>query len=311
MTITLQELRTFAQRQASPDPVSTDSDVKITTWITQALRRLYAEHEWSEFITEGRITMVPEETGSKLNLTQGSGNLTLTDGETFESKYVSERWALHIDGESRMAFELTSQASTTAVLRDGEIWVQATSTGNTYAFTRHIYPLPGDATKVYLVEELQSAYKLRPMNPREFDRARAQTPTQRGSSPTIYTVRNGNIEFWPAPGEGYEVVSFTYLKTPDVDWNQATSGSTTVEWPMRMLNLLEAAIVLQASIMLDDAATVPYVIAIKEYERLLKLHRAQESGISNLGGPMTLGNGGRAVGYQGYAGFPETLSEVG
>jgi len=312
MAITLDDLRTYASETASADPSSSSSDREIQTWINDALEEVYLAHDWHWARAVTRVTMVPEETGSYLAVTQGSPQVTLdpAQAERFAEKYLSEGWVLFVDGEGRMGFELGRiDDPLTATLQDGHVWIRATAAAATYTWTRVRYPLPGGALKVYRVEDLEAYGELRYVDPATYDFERSHAPTQRGNRPYLYTVRGGNLELWPGPGSNYLAISVTYKK-PAPSYTVEDPGDLVIDWPDDKLGLIRKAILVQASLTHGKHAVVPFERAIYALRVSLERHKAEDSGISELAGPMNLSAtrpGGR-VDFSRLSGITDSMS---
>lgn len=293
MPITLEALRTFAAETASTDPSSMSSDREIHSWINSALEEVWLALDWHWARSLTRLTMVPSESGSYLGATLGSRDLTLdtAQAEVFDEKYLAEGWLLLVDAEGRMGFELDRiDDAHTARLQDGHLWIQATATGLGYTWTRTTYPLPGGAIKIHRVEDLQAYGDIQYRHPASFDYERSHAPTQRGNRPYMYTVRAGNIELWPGPSTAYLPLSVTY-KRPAPQFDESEPGDLEVDWPTDKLGLIQKAIICQASLTQGKNAPVPYDRAIYAYNTLLDRHRASDTDVAELAGPMSLGGG--------------------
>lgn len=312
---TLAEMRQFAAEVAAPDPNSQAGDREIQHWINAALARIWRAHSWRHAIEVARITLDKEESGSFLTMTNDSSGIALAGGETLDPKYVSERWALIVDGEGRMTFELASiddsPANTLGTLASGHKWTLATAAGLSYVWSRYIYPLPKNAKEIMLVEFMQTRLTVRPLAPHEFDVQRQTTPTQRGQDPIFYTTRQGNIEFWPGPGLDLKAMQITFRRQPP-RYAVADPGTTVIDWPTEWQDLLEAGIVLQASITQGRNAPTPYPLAKNEWDDLVRDYKAEDSGLDNLSGPMSLsmrpGIGNRN--YERLTDYPANLPEL-
>lgn len=271
MTITVGQLRTFCQEEASKDASGSTADAAFMHWINGALGRLYREITLDTTRREMRITVPPAEEVTDGVATQNS--LTLTSATGFTSKWASERWGLHIEDESQLEFELASIAAgspgTTATLRAGDEWIQATGTAKTFTFVKNKFLL----TAVQTIEKVQllDGRCVEVVQPREFDRQKQGSPCLRGEYPTICTFRNSYLEVWPSPGETYYKLIVTYRLAYTV-LADAALDADTVEWDDDQLDVLKKAIMLEASMSQGTNAPVPYSIAKEEYEgALLKL----------------------------------------
>lgn len=311
MAITLGDLRTFAAEIASADLSTAAGDREIQHWINNAIQRVWSEADWSWAMSEGRIYHVLAETGSAMTLTAASRTITLS-GEVFEAKYLNERWHLHVNGEGSMTFEISSiESPTSATLKSGHEWAADTSSGTSYTWSRHIYPLPENAKKVLRVQSVQNRFDLTGLLPQEFDQARQATPTQRGNTPLFYTVRRGNIEFWPGPDtETHRTFILSYRRGPTTYLSDAPDGDE-VDWPSEWSDLLHKAITLEAAITQGKNAVVSYSLALKEYEDRVKLYKKEDGGVQDLAGPMTLTPAVRHRDYMRYTNYPTSIPEQG
>ena len=311
MAITLGDLRTFAAEIASADISSAAGDREIQHWINNAIQRVWSESDWSWANSEARIALEFSESGSAMDLTSQSRVITLT-GEVFKAKYLSDRWQLHVTGEGNMTLELESiQSPTSATLKPGHEWAAATSTTTAYVWSRHIYPLPLNAKQVKRCQDMQNRFDLTGLSPSAFDQARQQTPTQRGNVPLFYTVRQGNIEFWPGPNSTtYRTMYLSIRRGPTIHLTDAPAGDT-VDWPEEWNDLLHKAIILEASITQGKNAVVDYPIALREYEERLKIYKAEDGNIQDLGGPMHLTSPMFYRDYTRYTDYPSSLPSQG
>lgn len=312
MALTLGTLRTFAAEIASADISTVLADREIQHWVNGAIQRVWSEAEWSWANSETRLALEFAESGSEMTLTSQSKTVTLTSGEVFLQKYVDDRWHLHVDGEGNMTFEIESiQNPTTATLKVGHEWQQATSTSTTYVWSRHIYPLPLNAKHVSRVHDMQNRFDLRPLLPGQFDLTRQQTPTQRGNVPLYFTVRRGNIEFWPGPNaDTYRTMQLTVRRGPTT-YQKDAADDTEVDWPGEWDDLLFKALMLEASITQGDNAPVPYPVALREYEERLKVYQSEDSNIQDIGGPMFLSSPATFRDYTHFTDYPATIPEQG
>lgn len=270
MSITLGQLRTFCQEEASKDASDSTAERSFMNWINNALSRLYAETELDTTRREKRITVPPAEEVSDGVITQNS--LALASATGFTAKWLSERWALHIDGEGQLEFELAAIAAgspgVTATMRAGDEWIQASGTGKTFTFVKNKHLL----TAVHTVERVQThdGREIPVVVPADFDQIKQQSPCNRGGTPIVCTFRNSYLEVWPSPGEDYEKLLITYRLawTPHSSAAVADGGdadATAVEWDDDQLDVLKKAIMLEGSISQGTNAPVPYTIALTEY----------------------------------------------
>lgn len=287
MAITLGQLRTFCEEQASPDSSGGTADREFMKWINGALTRLYRASPWDRLVREEKRIIVPQEAVTAvLGLTQGSLNISRSSG-TFLQKYVDDRWELAIDGYTRGTFELASigTPATTAVMRAGDEWPGDTTlvgTGN-FLFTRLPLPLAKNVTRVQLVE---TGLGITILTPRQFDRQKDVSPGSRGSDPRFCTFRRGRLEFWPHPGDNYRKLSITY-HLAYTQMADSDDDDTEVEWDETQIELLQKAILLEASVLQGDAAVVPYPVALREYQEALRGDK-EFSQRHDLTGPMGL-----------------------
>lgn len=288
MALTLADLRTFASETAGADANSTSADREVNYWINSAFARLWAIHNWGHAQAVARLIMLPSESGAAMTVTQGSRTVTLT-GETFDDKYVDEKWSLTVEGESQLTFVLKRiDTPTSAVLRDDDLWIRAANASATYTFARYIYPLPEGAWRVDRVENLDSFTEIQRLSPRDFDRERAIGQTSRSGHPIFFTIRDESIELWPAAGSSYVPIELSYTKQCPT-YKVADPGEREVDWPESKQDVLLRAIMLEASITQGDASPVDYKLAKLEFEQALKAHRGTDSNRANLSGPMSLG----------------------
>ena len=288
MSLTLSHYRTYAKEQAGADISSDRGDRSVTSWINAALQRVWAERAWVHSRATGRFTMVPEETGSYLSLTQGSRDVTLNaaQAEVFSEKYLDQAWVLFPSTEGRLFFELDRiDNPTTARMKTGQEWPRATVADTTYTWVRTRYELPEDFWRLYRAEDLDSFGSLQYLEPSAFDHDRASAPTQRGNRPWVYTVRQGKIEVWPGSGADYVAVEWTYRRQPP-RYEVATPGDQEIDWPDAYSALLEAAILREASKHLGKNAPVPYALAVNEYKSHLMRIEAEDAQVSPKGGRM-------------------------
>lgn len=271
MTITVGQLRTFCQEEASKDASGSTAEAAFMHWINGALGRLYREIAQDTTRRETRITVPPAESVTDGVVTQNS--LAISSATGFTAAWLSARWGLHIEDEDQLEFELAAIAAgspgVTATLRSGDEWIQASGTGKTFTFTKNKFLL----TAVQTIEKVQllDGRCVEIVQPREFDRQKQGSPCLRGEYPTICTLRNSYLEIWPSPGTSYYklIVTYRLAYTPLAD---AALDADTVEWDDDQLDVLKKAIVLEASMSQGNNAPVPYGIAKAEYEgALLKL----------------------------------------
>lgn len=306
--ITLEDLRIYAAEVSSADVASVSGDREIQHWINKAIQRLWRDHEWNWQHSSDRIFLDMEESGTALNVTQDSRLVVLTGSDTFAAKYLAEQWNLHVAAEGSMTFELSNIAGPqTATLKEGHNWASTTQTGLSYAWSRHIYPLPSGAKQVIRIELMQNRLDLRHLSPGAFDQQRQTTPTQRGNDPIFYTFRKHRIEIWPAPGTQRKTLLITYRRGPTI-YDVSEPNATVVDWEGDWVDLLQAAITLEASITQGNNAPVPYPVAMREYEDCLATYRDVD-GIQDLAGPCGLVTGGGASDYSRLTDYPSSIPE--
>jgi hypothetical protein len=294
MAITLADLRTYCAEIAGPDMSGSTADREHMIWINNAIRRVFSALAWDRIEHQQKLYVEPEESGSAMNVTQGSRSLVLTAG-TFLAKYVTERWELVIDGEGSQTFELASidndPTNTQATMRVGDEWILATATGKTYYFLKTIYELPDNAKRVQRVQVLGSGQELIQLQPHEFDLQKAHNPAQRGAYPRFYCFRKNNLEIWPHPGSTRLKLGITYVKGPPAPYTTATAGTQEIDWDEEWRDLLEAAIRIEAAVTQGENAPIPYAIAVTEWEQRLKTYQ----GLDNMRGEAFTG----PIGLQG------------
>lgn len=292
MAITLGELLTFCQEVASPDASGDTAVREFLVWINAALQRLYNENGWDRTLREEKLTIPPRETGSDLNLTQGS--LTITRDTAFDAKYLSDRWGLFVGGEDRVEFELgaigaESVAPFSATLRTGDEWIAASATDQTYYFCKNKIAFP-QAREVFRVQVLDTALEVSVLKPADFDRIKAVRPTTMTSYPTICTFRRGRLELWPHPGPNYSKLSITYRSAlvTRMTWADSTDDADEVPWDEEAINVLHKAILLEAAITQGrDGAPIPYEVALVEYNAALQAEK-NLADRDNMNGPINL-----------------------
>jgi len=290
MGILLGDLRTFARETASHDVSGDTANREVQHWINMALARIWSAHSWSHANANGRITLDVEETGDALTLVEGSRALVLV-AETFEQKYLDDRWHLLIDDESNLTFELAEiKSPTSALARAQHRWVRDSDTGVGYSWARHIYPLPDDAKEITNVELAQSGARVHHLSPAKFDRVRQKAPTQQGR-PVYYTVRGGNFELWPAPDDTWRTLQITYRRKPPryTATDDDTGGDdddTEVDWPEEWADLLYKGVIAEAALTQGKNAPVTYNLAMTDFMGRLVEYKAEDSGVVNLTGPM-------------------------
>jgi hypothetical protein len=290
MAITLGALRTFCQEIASPDSSGSTAEREFMHWINAAIQRVFSACAWDRILHQQKITVLPVETKTTLGVTQGSLAVTLSGADSFRpgasTKYLDDRWELHIDGETDESFELGSITSdTAATLRTGDEWTGSTASNKTCHFAKTIYALPNNAKQVTRVQILETAADVVVLPPHEFDHQRSQNPTSRWAYPRFATLRKGKIEIWPHPGDDYCKLGITYRKGPTV-LADADADATEVDWDEEWRDLLLRAITLEASITQGENAPVPYAIALAEFERRLANYKALDANKDVQTGPL-------------------------
>ena len=292
MPITLEDLRSYAAETASADLSSARSDREIVGWVNRALSRLWSEHRWRWAQDRAQLTLLPEETGSGLTVTQGSRTISLSvaSGETFAAKHVDDKWSLIVSGEENFTLRLSELVDArTAKLASDQLWIRASASDQSYTLARYHYTLPERVRELQLVRDTTDYSEVMGLTPSEFDRIRSHTPTERGGDTHYYTIRRSSneIEVWPGPGASYQVLEITYRTTPP-RYLSSDPNDTVVDWPVDKRDLLEAAILVEACITQGEGRVVETNTAEARYRNLLGLHRAEDSGISTQPGPMTL-----------------------
>lgn len=270
MAITVGDLRTFCEEQASPNSAGATADREAMKWINSALTRLYKAAPWDRLVREEKRLIYPKESVTAvLGLTQASLTITRSSG-LFLQKYIDGRWELKVDGYERGTFELSALGApaSSATLRTGDEWPEATTlvaTGH-FLYTRIPIPLAKNVTRVRVVE---TGAPVTLLTPTQFDLQKDYRPQATSNDPLFCCFRRGNLEFWPHPGDNYRKLSITYhisfTQIPDDELD-----ATEVEWDEAQLDLLHKALLVEAAITQGEAAVVPYVVALREYEAALK-----------------------------------------
>jgi len=320
--ITLSDVRSYAAETASADVATGAGDRSINNWINQALQRIWKGHTWSHALRAGRLYLDPEEASNSVTggmaIATGSRLITVNPPDVIKQKYLDDRWHLYVDAEGRMTFELEEILTpTTARLLPGHNWPNVTlaitpgplGAGAPYTWARHIFALPDDAVEVMRVEEMQTRLPLRHVLPHEFDHQRQSTPVLRGSQPIFYTMRRGNLEVWPSSGSTGRHLLLSYRRGPPA-YKVTDPGDTAVDWVPEWSDLLLKGIVLEAAVTQGENAPVPYQIAFNEFRLCMKAYKAEDSGIQNITGPMSLA-GPVARDYMRVTDYPAIIPEVG
>jgi len=236
--------------------------------------------------------MTPEVSVGSVGLTQGSAAITLAGAFTFVAAYVTDRWALHINGEGNKIFRLKSiddsPTNQAATLEDFQQWTQS-SGSQSGVFTKDIYALPNDADKILRVQCRETYTTLAGMRPQEFDHQRTILSTERGSEPRFYCLRQNHLEVWPAPGDStYWTLDLTYRRGIPTVFATTGLDADTVDWPDAKRDLLEAAILLEASFYQTDPP-ISLEKAASKYAMTLEYHLNQDNSKQDMSGPMSLG----------------------
>lgn len=313
--ITLQELRAYAAETASADVATKAGDRSINNWINQGLQRIWKSHSWNHALRAGRIFLDTEEpsdpTTGGVTINKGERTITVAAPDVIKQKYLDDRWHLYVDGEGRMTFELEEILSpTTARLLPGHNWPNDSIVDVAYTWARHIFELPDDAKEVMRVEEMQNRLPLRHVLPHDFDPQRQSTPVQRGNQPIFYTLRQGNLEVWPSSGPDAKNLLLSYRRGPPRH-KVTDPGDTEVDWVPEWSDLLLKAIVVEAAITQGENAPVEYAVALNEFRDCVKAYKAEDSGIQNMTGPMTLMTGKSSRDYMRVTNYPAIIPEVG
>lgn len=280
MAILLSSARQYAVEVAY-DMADEKADRLANRWIRQALQRLWRLAEWRHYLAETRITMDPEETGSDLNVTQGSA--AITRDTDWPAKYVSEAWDLKVNADSQKVYSLSAigTPATGATLGTGQVWTGATATDLAYVASRYRYAMPGNfIRRALLVVELETWRPLSYLDPREFDYRRIVEPARRGERPLFFTLRGTasglSIDLFPAAGDDYRSLHLTYVRKPTLP-ELADDGSDSVDWPEEYEDLFHRAIEVEAARVQGEAAQVPYKIALPEFLEAVKSARGLDA----------------------------------
>lgn len=275
---TLGQLRLHA-RDLSWDSGDEKAERLFTTWLNKALSKLRAAHDWSHLKATEKLTLNPEATGSALTVVQNSRLLTLTGSETFLQRYVDEKWDLVIGADAQQAFQISEVLSPqTARLAEGQEWIEASAADLTYTWSRPRYELPGglaNARKINRVVETSTRWEVTPLGQAEFELMRSDQPDFR-SCPQAYTLRDGLIEFWPAPNSQRQIVEITYERH-FARYSQDDPDDTVVDWPDHQIDLVQDALAVQISKWQGEDAMIPYPIAVADYQETLKLYMGEET----------------------------------
>lgn len=284
MAITLGQIKQYAVEEASQHITGASATRKVIRWIQQALLRLASEREWKHFQTVTRVNLDPEEAGVGLAATEGSASISRTP-TAWAAKYLSEGWDLIADADTTIAYQLSAigTPTTNATLGTGQVWLAdnllAADGGHT--MTRWRYPLPGSAVRqVYSVEVLPQRWPIGYVTPMELDHRRATYPSTRHSSPEVFTIRGTYLEIWPALGTERRALSVSYLRVPTIVADDEDDLTTEIDWPDHHLEVLRAAVILEASHQLGEAAKVPLSSAMLKYKEALGRTETQDSQIA-------------------------------
>lgn len=276
MSFTLGSLRTFCREEASKDASGSTSERAFMHWINGALSRLYREQLFDLTSREVKVTVPPANTTIADGVvTQNS--LAISSATGFTAAWLSERWGLHIEGETRFEFELGAIGSpaTTATLRAGDEWIADSGTAKDFVFVKNKFLL-STAAEILDVQVLDG-HCVAIVSPKRFDELKNGYPTHRAEFPRIATLRNNYLEIWPSPSSNYQklIVTYRLAYTPLSSAAAADGGdadATTISWPDEHLDVLKKAIMLEAALSQGPNAPVPFPLAKLEYEgALLKL----------------------------------------
>jgi hypothetical protein len=269
--------------------ISDDSaDRLILYWTRQALERLWAAYDWSYYAAQATITEDPEETGTDLDVTEGSG--AFVRGSTWTAKYAaaSQAWDLLVDGTDQV-FRIDTIVTVTATLVSGQVWRDDTDTGLDYTLRRVRYSVPDDFSKKLLrVQEVDSRIVLPYLHPARFDQWKADA-SQRSGLPEAYTLRGGQyIEFYPAPGADRLAINLTYIRRPTLP-TSATLDATDIDWPDEYDGLFRKTVELEAARIQGEQAQVGYPIALNEFASMLTEMKRLDAQLGWAPSNMTLG----------------------
>lgn len=283
MAITVGALRDFCRERASSDNADVTAAREFMGWINSALDKLYKTVTWDRTITEQKLTIVPRESVTDLVVTQGS--LALASATGFLQKYVDNRWELAINGFTRGTFELASLAVglKSGTLRTGDEWTPASAVGVTCYFLNTRFPLP-KVKEVYRVQLIDSGVIIRVLTPTEFDYLKQVDPLSQGSDPRYCTWRQGFLEVWPSPGTNYRKMSISYQREFTRILDTALDADV-VDWDEENQDVLEKAILVQASITQGENSPISFNMAKQEFMDSLALAKGY-SQRNNLTGPM-------------------------
>lgn len=286
MTITLGQLRTFCQEEATKDSQGTTSERAFMHFINNALGRLYRDLTLDLTRREVKITVPPVIERSDGVVTQNS--LAITSATGFLAVWATQRYGLHVGGEDRLEFEVAAvdPGLVAATLRSGDEWIQASGTGKTFTFVKNKFLL----TSTLEVENVRTLNGrcVEILSPSEFDDQKNTNPTLRTDDPQFCVFRNNYLEIYPSPSSSYGKLLVTYRLawTPLSSAAAADGGdadATTIAWPDEQLDVLKKAIMLEASISQGENAPVSYGVAALEYEKELKRLKAVETKDKNPG----------------------------
>lgn len=286
MAITLGDARSVAADLAH-DASDAKADRVFMRWIRGALTTLHAAHDWKHYEAQQLLVTDAAETGSDLNVTEGSG--TITRDTDWASKYVSQAWDLLIEGDQSLAFTIAaiSSPATTATLATNQVWLQDTATDLDYTLTRYRYDLPGNFVRqVKRVDDLVAQVPLEYWTTDQFDLVRNRQPWHQSDQAVAYTVRGPYLELYPSPSTTRRPFRVTYLRQVTLPADADNNG-TELDWPTQYADLLWRAIALEGAAW-ADATRIPYVVAERRYEQALKATKVRDATVVDRSRQLTL-----------------------
>ncbi len=273
VTTTLADLKLYVKDYLG-DLSDGKSDRVVLGLLNAALSELHGAHRWSRFRARGTVDMDLGVDGTDLLvLTLDSPEITLSGAEVFLGKYVSEGWDLKIESDEAL-YRITELRNSQTALMDKR-WILAGDTRD-YAWRRSTYPLPDGCQQVRGLQLSSSKNYLQVLSSDAFDREKADTPGDAGT-PRVYTVREGNVEVWPAlsASSTRERLVISYDRQPRL-FVEHDQNTTPVDWDERWLDLLKLAIDVEIASRHTGQTSIALPVANARYQRRLQIVKAKD-----------------------------------
>tara|TARA_Y100000310_G_scaffold284958_1_gene308080 strand:+ start:234 stop:1118 length:885 start_codon:yes stop_codon:yes gene_type:complete len=231
---TFANLKTYAQDRYH-DATDTKAVREVERFVNDAFRRISRAHDWSFYLTTGRVnTKVKYDTGT-VAINTGDSQLILSGG-TWPTDVATAYASVTLDSDPTLEFSVKTRTNGSALtFKDGQTWLGSNVSGVSYTLYYYRYDLPSDFIKMY-DHEFQDFFA-QYIAPTQFEHYHLTNEGSTGD-PRYYTISGSKkIELWPYPSRSV-AMDFLYYRMPTV----LTSDSDVMDWQEDWIDLAHRGI---------------------------------------------------------------------